>query len=270
MSDTLGKITEGKDLIGKIRNFIAGFVGYVDRENRREADKILRETTAQRYEEVWSRISELQRQLISEGKLELVDDLELPKIGSFSFGMELSSAMLKDEPSAEELAKEEEAIRGRVEAGTATAADYARRAEILGELDRSEESKAARARARELYEAALEADADDVDALVGLGRLLVGDIEGERAEELLTRAIELEPENVDGRMILYSIMVAKGDLDQARAVLEETQAIAPGDVRILRQLAFVASESGESPRRASARSAAATSNRARASPSPPI
>ena len=80
MSDRLGKITEGKDLIGKIRNFIAGFVGYVDRENRREADKILRETTAQRYEEVWSRISELQRQLMSEGKLELVDDLEASAI----------------------------------------------------------------------------------------------------------------------------------------------------------------------------------------------
>ena len=80
MSDPLGKITEGKDLIGKIRNFIAGFVGYVDRENRREADKILRETTAQRYEEVWSRISELQRQLMSEGKLELVDDLEASAI----------------------------------------------------------------------------------------------------------------------------------------------------------------------------------------------
>ena len=39
----LGKITEGKDLLGKIRNFLSGFVGYVDRENRREADKLLRE-----------------------------------------------------------------------------------------------------------------------------------------------------------------------------------------------------------------------------------
>ena len=80
MSDPLGKITEGKDLIGKIRNFIGGFVGYVDRENRRDADKILRETTAQRYEEVWGKISELQRQLVSEGKLELVDDLEASAI----------------------------------------------------------------------------------------------------------------------------------------------------------------------------------------------
>lgn len=80
VSDPLGKITEGKDLIGKVRNFLSEFVGYVDRENRREADKLLRETIAQRYEEQWSRISELQRQLVSEGQLELVDDLEAASI----------------------------------------------------------------------------------------------------------------------------------------------------------------------------------------------
>jgi len=80
MSDPLGKITEGKDLIGKVRNFLAGFIGYFDRENRREADKLLRETIAQRYEEQWGRISELQRQFVSEGKIELIDDLEADAI----------------------------------------------------------------------------------------------------------------------------------------------------------------------------------------------
>ena len=80
VSDPLGKITEGDDLIGKVRNFLSGFVGYFDRENRREADKMLRETIAQRYEEQWSKISELQRQLISEGQLEMVDDLEASTI----------------------------------------------------------------------------------------------------------------------------------------------------------------------------------------------
>ncbi len=74
--DPLGKITEGKDIIGKIRNFLAEYVGYVDRENRREGDKLLRETIEKRYEEQWSRISELQKQFISAGKLENVDDLE--------------------------------------------------------------------------------------------------------------------------------------------------------------------------------------------------
>lgn len=80
MSDPLGKITEGKDLIGKIRNFLSGFTGYLDRENRREADKLLRQTIAQRYEEQWDRVSQLQRQLISEGRLDLVDDLEAANI----------------------------------------------------------------------------------------------------------------------------------------------------------------------------------------------
>lgn len=74
--DPLGKITEGKDLLGKIRNFLAEYVGYVDRENRREGDKILRETIAKRYDEQWSRISDLQKQFIESGKLDLVDDLE--------------------------------------------------------------------------------------------------------------------------------------------------------------------------------------------------
>ncbi len=80
MTDPLGKITEGKDLFGKIRNFLAGFVGYVERENRREADKLLRQTIGSRYEEQWARISELQRQLISAGQMELIDDLEAAAI----------------------------------------------------------------------------------------------------------------------------------------------------------------------------------------------
>jgi hypothetical protein len=41
---------------------------------------MLRETIAQRYEEQWSRISELQRQFIADKKLELVDDLEAAAI----------------------------------------------------------------------------------------------------------------------------------------------------------------------------------------------
>lgn len=76
MEDPLGKITEGEDLIGKIKNALAGFLGYVDRENRRDADKILREGIAQRVEKQWGRISEIQRDMVAGGKLELVDDLE--------------------------------------------------------------------------------------------------------------------------------------------------------------------------------------------------
>ncbi len=76
MSDPLGKITEGKDFISKIRNTVSGFLGYFDRETRRDADKILREEIAKRYEEQWSRVSSIQRQIISAGQIKLLDDLE--------------------------------------------------------------------------------------------------------------------------------------------------------------------------------------------------
>ena len=62
MTDPLSKITEQGDVLGKIRGFLSGFVGYLDRETRREADRLLRDTVAQRFEEQWSRISEVQRQ----------------------------------------------------------------------------------------------------------------------------------------------------------------------------------------------------------------
>jgi methyl-accepting chemotaxis protein len=80
MSDPLEKITEEKDLLGKIRGFLSGFVGYVDRENRREADKLLRQTVADRYEALWGRLSEIQRKLISQGDLERVGALEAANV----------------------------------------------------------------------------------------------------------------------------------------------------------------------------------------------
>jgi hypothetical protein len=80
MTDPLEKITEGKGLVGKIRKWISGFLGYVDQGNRRDADKIMREMIAQRFEEQWSRVSEIQRQLINEGHIEVMDDLEAASI----------------------------------------------------------------------------------------------------------------------------------------------------------------------------------------------
>ena len=78
--DPLGKITAGDDLLGKIRKTLSGFVGYLDRENRREADKLLRATIASRYEQQWGRISTIQRQMIEAGNLEQVDQLEAAAI----------------------------------------------------------------------------------------------------------------------------------------------------------------------------------------------
>lgn len=80
MTDPMEKVTEGKDLLGTIQNFVSGFLGYYDRERRREADKILRDTLAQRYEEQWQRISGIQASLVSAKQLEYVDDVEAAAI----------------------------------------------------------------------------------------------------------------------------------------------------------------------------------------------
>jgi hypothetical protein len=80
MTDPLEKVTQDKDLVGKIRKFVSGFVGYFDRETRRDADKMLRETISKRFDDEWTKVSEIQRRLISEKQLELVDDLEAAAI----------------------------------------------------------------------------------------------------------------------------------------------------------------------------------------------
>ncbi len=81
MSDQLfGKIASEMDPFKKILSYIPGFKGYVERQNRRDADKLLRETIAERFEQQWGRISALQREFISSGDIAYVDDLEAAAI----------------------------------------------------------------------------------------------------------------------------------------------------------------------------------------------
>ena len=76
MADLYDKLKGSQGLFGKIASMIPGFSGYVDRETRREADAILRETIANRYSEQLGRIGSLQVQLIGSGGIEHVDDLQ--------------------------------------------------------------------------------------------------------------------------------------------------------------------------------------------------
>ena len=57
MSDILQRVTGEQDFFKKILGKIPGFVGYVEREDRRAADKLLRDTIADQYEVLWGRIS---------------------------------------------------------------------------------------------------------------------------------------------------------------------------------------------------------------------
>ena len=76
MSDFFGRVTGDQDPFKKLASYIPGFSGYIERENRRAADKILRDTVARRFEEQYKRLSALQTDIISQGNIEFIDDLE--------------------------------------------------------------------------------------------------------------------------------------------------------------------------------------------------
>jgi hypothetical protein len=76
MSDFFGRVTDDQDPFKKLASHIPGFSGYIERTNRRSADKLVRDTVARRFEEQYKRLSALQADIISQGNIEFVDDLE--------------------------------------------------------------------------------------------------------------------------------------------------------------------------------------------------
>jgi len=75
-----GKVVGDLDPFKKILSYIPGFKGYMERQSRRDSDKLLRDTIANRFEEQWQRVSAIQRDLITQGGLAYVDDLEAAAI----------------------------------------------------------------------------------------------------------------------------------------------------------------------------------------------
>jgi hypothetical protein len=77
MQDNIfGKVSSDLDPFKTIISKVPGFGGYIERQSRRDADKLLRETIASRIEEQYQRVSALQRDFISNGEIAMVDDLE--------------------------------------------------------------------------------------------------------------------------------------------------------------------------------------------------
>lgn len=125
MSDLFERVTGDQDIIRKILSKVPGFNGYIERQNRRVSDKLLREAIANRFNEVWQRVSGLQRDLISQGAIEYVDDMEaaavklrqfIDRIRTASYGY--SSFFEATKVNQEELAKVyqyDEALLGMVD-----------------------------------------------------------------------------------------------------------------------------------------------------------
>ncbi|MBN2048567.1 MAG: hypothetical protein JW750_12050 [Anaerolineaceae bacterium] len=80
MSDLFNQVQEGHDPITELLSKIPGFKGYIERQDRRASDKLLREEIARHYTKLESEVSALQRDAISQGGIEYVDDLEAAAI----------------------------------------------------------------------------------------------------------------------------------------------------------------------------------------------
>jgi hypothetical protein len=95
MSDFFQNVTGQQDIFRKLSSYIPGFSGYVERSNRRAADKLLRETVARRFDELYRRASALQTELVNAGRLSYLDELEtavariqtfMDKVATASYG----------------------------------------------------------------------------------------------------------------------------------------------------------------------------------------
>ncbi len=85
MSDLYDQVSGDQDPLTKLVGKIPGFSGYIERETRRSADKILRDYMADQYTQIRIRIGSLQQDLTNNGDLEYVDDLETASIKLMTF-----------------------------------------------------------------------------------------------------------------------------------------------------------------------------------------
>ena len=77
MSDLFDRVTSQQDVVKKLFAKIPGFKGYIERVDRRNADKLLRDTISVKFQEQWQRISSIQRDLVKSGQLEVLDEIEI-------------------------------------------------------------------------------------------------------------------------------------------------------------------------------------------------
>ncbi len=92
MDDFFQKVTSMQDPFKKLGSYIPGFNGYIERQNRRDSDKILRDTVARRFEEQWKRTSQMQADMAGNGMIAYIDDMEKAAIQMRTFIDKISLA----------------------------------------------------------------------------------------------------------------------------------------------------------------------------------
>ena len=75
MVDTYGKVQDSRTGLEKLADVIPGWGGYQERQNRRKADQLLRQTLAEKLAGQRRNLDVAQKDLISHGKIDLIDDV---------------------------------------------------------------------------------------------------------------------------------------------------------------------------------------------------
>jgi len=75
MGDIYEKVKDSRTALEKLTDFIPGWSGYQERQTRRKADQLLRQTLAEKLADQRRRLDVAQKELISHGKIDLLDDV---------------------------------------------------------------------------------------------------------------------------------------------------------------------------------------------------
>ena len=92
MADIFENITDSKSAISKLIAKVPGLGDFIERNDRRAADKLLRETLARRVEEQHRRLGDLQQQMLSGQGLLLLDDMERAQTNMMTFADSIRTA----------------------------------------------------------------------------------------------------------------------------------------------------------------------------------
>lgn len=80
MSDLLQRVISQQDPLKKLLAKLPGFKGYYARADRRSADKLFRESVADKFQVQWQRLSSIQRDLVTTGHIDVLDEIEIGAI----------------------------------------------------------------------------------------------------------------------------------------------------------------------------------------------
>jgi hypothetical protein len=75
MEDIYGKVKESRTALEKLLDIIPGWSGYQERQTRRKSDQLLRQTLADKLADQRRKLDVAQNDLISHGRIDLVDDI---------------------------------------------------------------------------------------------------------------------------------------------------------------------------------------------------